>query len=120
MTTTKMKPRVLFILHLPPPVHGASIIGSYIRDSRYINESFVSDFVNLSSSTSLNQIGKGGLKKQYQILRIVLKVYGLSIQASIECRKGIHHLLVNIDGIGSGAYTKISITDGQGYNILPN
>ena len=32
-----MIPTVLFILHLPPPVHGAAMVGQYIRDSKLIN-----------------------------------------------------------------------------------
>ena len=30
--------KVLFILHMPPPVHGASMVGKYIHDSKIINE----------------------------------------------------------------------------------
>ena len=33
-----MKPSILFILHLPPPVHGAAMMGQYIHDSKVINE----------------------------------------------------------------------------------
>lgn len=30
--------KVLFILHMPPPVHGASMVGKYIHDSKIIEE----------------------------------------------------------------------------------
>jgi glycosyltransferase involved in cell wall biosynthesis len=68
------KVKVLFVLHLPPPVHGAAVMGSYIKESRYINETFECEFVNLSSSTRLDEIGKSGLKKKYQIIKILFKV----------------------------------------------
>ena len=31
-----MTPNILFILHMPPPVHGASMVGQYIHDSHVI------------------------------------------------------------------------------------
>ena len=35
-----MKPTILFILHMPPPVHGASMMGKYIHDSEVVNGAF--------------------------------------------------------------------------------
>lgn len=32
--------KILFILHLPPPVHGVSMVGKYIKESQDINNSF--------------------------------------------------------------------------------
>ena len=32
--------KVLFIMHMPPPVHGAAMMGKYIHESRVINEAF--------------------------------------------------------------------------------
>ena len=31
-----MKPKILFIMHMPPPVHGAAMVGQYIHDSELI------------------------------------------------------------------------------------
>jgi len=70
-----IKPRILFILHLPPPTHGASMIGSYIKQSSNIKEEFDAEFINLSTSTSLIQIGKAEIKKGVQFLRILLTVF---------------------------------------------
>lgn len=58
-----MNPRILFILHLPPPVHGASMVGKYIHDSEKVKEAFDCRFVNLTTASSLEDIGKGGWKK---------------------------------------------------------
>lgn len=69
-----MKPRILFILHLPPPVHGAAMVGQYIQNSNLINEQFNTDYVNLSTSTQLNEIGKGGVRKLWQLAKIQARV----------------------------------------------
>ena len=53
--------RVLFIAPLPPPVHGSAMVSQYIKESRVVNEAFDCDFVNLSTSRSMEEIGKGGL-----------------------------------------------------------
>lgn len=58
-----MKPSILFLLHLPPPVHGAAVVGKYIEDSRLINDSFDARFINLSTSSSNKEIDKGGFRK---------------------------------------------------------
>ena len=65
------KKRVLFILHLPPPLHGASIMGNYIKNSQVINERFDCCFVNLGSSTDIENIGKFSIKKIQHYFRIL-------------------------------------------------
>lgn len=62
------KPRVLFLAPLPPPVHGSAMVSQYIKDSRLVQETFDCDFVNLSTSRRMDEIGKGGVKK---LLRFV-------------------------------------------------
>lgn len=57
------KMRVLFIMHMPPPVHGASMMGKYIHDSRIINEEFDCYYINLATAKDLEDIGKMRLKK---------------------------------------------------------
>lgn len=52
------KQRILFVLHLPPPVHGAAMMGKYIHDSRVINEAFECKYINLTSAKTLQDIGK--------------------------------------------------------------
>lgn len=58
-----MKKRVLFVLHMPPPVHGAAMVGKYIHDSNLINEQFECDYINLTTANSLENIGKVGISK---------------------------------------------------------
>jgi glycosyltransferase involved in cell wall biosynthesis len=71
-----MKPTILFILHLPPPVHGAAMMGQYIHDSRLINESFDCHYINLTTAKNLEDIGRLSLRKIkafFQLLKRIRK-----------------------------------------------
>lgn len=48
---------------MPPPVHGAAMMGQYIHDSKVINEKFDCHYLNLALAKDLAEIGKGGIKK---------------------------------------------------------
>lgn len=69
-----MKPTVLFILHMPPPVHGASMMGKYIHDSKLINESFDCHYINLTTAKDLTDIGKMGLRKLFQFTQLLYRI----------------------------------------------
>lgn len=69
-----MKPKILFILHMPPPVHGAAMMGKYIHDSKVINETFDCRYINLASAKTLQDIGKGGIRKYLNYLGLLGKV----------------------------------------------
>ncbi|SMG30023.1 glycosyltransferase [Fibrobacter sp. UWB13] len=62
------KPKVLFIMHMPPPVHGAAMVGKYIHDSKIVNNSFDCRFENMMLAKNLEDIGKGGVKKIFNPL----------------------------------------------------
>lgn len=67
---------ILFILHLPPPVHGASMVGKYIHDSALVNRAFNCHYINLTTATSLADIGKvrvGKVKSFARLLHIIRK-----------------------------------------------
>ncbi|MDP3913228.1 MAG: glycosyltransferase family 1 protein, partial [Bacteroidota bacterium] len=53
----KKKNRILFLLHLPPPVHGSSVVGSFIKESETINTKFICDYVNLLASQNMAESG---------------------------------------------------------------
>ncbi|WP_298480331.1 glycosyltransferase family 4 protein [uncultured Maribacter sp.] len=69
-----MKPKILFLLHLPPPVTGATIVGENIKNSKHINLKYEADFINLTTAFSLDSIGQGGLKKISTILKTALVI----------------------------------------------
>ena len=68
------KPRILFVLHLPPPVHGASLVGSFIRESALVEEAFETRWVNLAVSTRLSEVRRFTFRKVFTILRLLREV----------------------------------------------
>lgn len=56
-------------MHMPPPVHGAAMVGKYIHDSRVINEAFDCHYLNLTLARDLSDIGKGGVRKLADFIR---------------------------------------------------
>lgn len=69
------KARILFILHLPPPVHGAAMMGKYIHESKLVNETFDCHFINLSTAKDLSDIGKVGMKKLLNFVRLLKRIH---------------------------------------------
>lgn len=53
-----MKPKILFILHLPPPIHGAAMMGKYIQESKLLRASFDCRYINLATAGGLSDIGR--------------------------------------------------------------
>ncbi len=88
--------KVLFIMHFPPPVHGASMIGEYIRKSQFINSSFDTKYINLGTSVSVDEIGKGGLVKLIRYVRLIFNV----IWSLVNFRPKLVYLTLTASGPG--------------------
>ena len=69
-----MKPSILFIMHMPPPVHGAAMMGKYIHNSRVVNETFDCHYINLATAKDLTDIGKIRLQKFTQFYQLLSKI----------------------------------------------
>lgn len=69
------KSRILFILHMPPPIHGAAMMGKYIHDSQVINQTFTCHFFNLTLARNLQDIGKGSIRKLQDFIQQLHKIY---------------------------------------------
>ncbi|SUB96678.1 D-inositol-3-phosphate glycosyltransferase [Segatella buccae] len=76
-----MKSTILFILHLPPPVHGAAMMGKYIHDSKLINDSFNCHYIDLTTAKDLGDIGHFRIGKIGEFISLLRKI-----------RKAIHEL----------------------------
>lgn len=69
-----MIPTILFILHLPPPVHGAAMVGQYIHDSGLVNSRFDCHYINLTTARNLQDIGRGGVRKLWKFIGLLCQV----------------------------------------------
>lgn len=67
-----MKKSISFIMHMPPPVHGASMVGKYIHDSQVINQIFDCHYFNITLAKNLQDIGKGGLRKLIDFIKQII------------------------------------------------
>lgn len=90
------KKRILFITPLPPPIHGSAMMSQYIKDSKLINEAFDCDFVNLSTSRKMDEIGKRSMLK---ILRF-LCAYCIVLGKLMSHRYDLCYLAITCYGIG--------------------
>lgn len=70
-----MKNTILFIMHMPPPIHGAAMMGKYIHDSRIINEEFDCHYINLATAKDLEDIGKIRLQKLMQFYHLLQTIH---------------------------------------------
>jgi L-malate glycosyltransferase len=91
-----LKSKILFILHLPPPIHGAAMVGQSIRQSRIINDTFECHFIKLSTSKKINESGKGSFRKLPQILKLYIKIFS----ALIKNRYDLCYFNITSKGLG--------------------
>ena len=66
--------KILFILHLPPPIHGAAVVGSIIQNSSLIRNTFNCRFINLATASGLNDIGKFKFSKIIRFRSLISRI----------------------------------------------
>jgi glycosyltransferase involved in cell wall biosynthesis len=87
--------KILFILHLPPPIHGAALMGQYLRESAIIHASYECKFLNLSFSYTLGEIGKVSLKKIIHFTKLLV----ISCKMILIFRPDLCYFTINASGI---------------------
>lgn len=60
---------------LPPPVHGSAMMTQYIKDSQIINQALDLDWVNLSTSRKMDEIGKTTPAKLWRFVSSYAKTF---------------------------------------------
>lgn len=66
---------VLFLLHLPPPVHGSSVMGKAIHNSKSVNEVFNCRYINLILSRYIDETGSLSLGKIGRVVQLLFKLF---------------------------------------------
>ena len=69
------KPRILFLMHMPPPVHGAAVMGEIVRDCEAVRNRFECRYVNYSISRSMEEIDRFSWRKIRVVSRLLLRVF---------------------------------------------
>lgn len=59
---------------MPPPVHGAAVVGKYIHDSKLINNSFNCEYINFSLSGETKDVGKFNINKIIHYIRLLKSI----------------------------------------------
>lgn len=88
--------KILFVLHLPPPIHGAALVGKQIKDSEQINGEFIGRFLNLSTSRSIQEIGTSGITKIVRYFSLILSF----VKLILFFRPDLVYITLNAKGVG--------------------
>ncbi len=59
---------------MPPPVHGASLMGKYSHDREVVNGAFDCYSINWTTAKNLADIGKVGLRKLVQFVELLNRI----------------------------------------------
>lgn len=59
---------------MPPPIHGAAMIGKYIHDSKCINDTFDCYYTNLTTAANINDFGKWRIRKIFNIFQLLIRI----------------------------------------------
>ena len=106
-----MSSKILFILHLPPPIHGAAMMGKYIQESELVNSSFDCFCINLATAGSLSDIGHISLKK-------LLKYFFLLKHISHVVREIRPELVYITPNAGGKAFFKVQMLKSMGCKVI--
>lgn len=90
------KPKVIFIMHLPPPVHGAAIASKYIKTSPIINTELDAEYINLATNMVLKESGKASVKKLFTFFKIVKLVFNTLKRDRFD----LCHMSLTASGLG--------------------
>ena len=70
----KKKPKILCIIQLPPPIHGVTIINSYIYNSKILNDLYDIQAISLSYAKTTGELGSISCKKIFIFIQHLVKI----------------------------------------------
>jgi len=88
--------KILFMLHLPPPVHGVSQINTIIKNSTIINNNLECDYINIATASDINDLGTQRIGKYLQIIKLIMSMFKHLISKKYD----LIYITPSIPGIG--------------------
>ena len=70
-----MKKKILCVVQLPPPIHGASKMNSYVTNSTTLNSHFSIEVINLHFSTSVAELKKFSFRKILISISYAIRIF---------------------------------------------
>lgn len=71
----KKKTRLLLVIHIPPPIHGVSMVNSYLNDFIKENDDFITKTIPIRPNKSLKTLQQTGLVKFMYSLCLLFRVF---------------------------------------------
>ncbi len=68
------KPRILFLVQLPPPIHGVSTMNTHVIESNIINQNFDINVIDLRFVNSMDQLQKFSISKVVTALKYCFEI----------------------------------------------
>ncbi|MBK1885434.1 glycosyltransferase family 4 protein [Marinobacter sp. DY40_1A1] len=65
--------KMFFLLQLPPPLHGASVVNSSLIESQYVRSEFEIDHVDISPALTMSDLEKLTLRKLVRVVVIIFR-----------------------------------------------
>jgi glycosyltransferase involved in cell wall biosynthesis len=74
MDGLKMKKKILFMVQVPPPIHGAALRNLSLYESKLLHDKFNIKLVPLAFADNISDIGKLSVRKVYKTFRYSFKL----------------------------------------------
>ncbi len=74
MKKPKQKPDILFLIQLPPPVHGTSVLNKLLTDSTVVQERYTIDVLQIQLANEMTDMGRFSFGKIGNALKIIFRL----------------------------------------------
>lgn len=69
------KPKILFAVQLPPPVHGASLVNKTLTESSVVNEQYDIEVIQIQMASSMESLGQFSVRKIWNSISLFFRFF---------------------------------------------
>ena len=91
-----IRPRVLALVQLPPPLHGSAQVSQYILESQAIRRALEIEAVDISTADQISQIGRFSIRKTLRFLSLLIR----TTRFLLLRRYDIVYMTLSLTGLG--------------------